>query len=352
MARRLAPLAVALVLAGLALLGARLQTYEIDYTNMCTDALAQLDEPAADVLFIGNSRMGASIDPVYIASEVSRAVGEPVDVERLTLTNNDLTPFRAFTGNYVRNRGFPRIVVLQLTYNREPGLQARLDMPVNPPRNLAFARMDDMQAIQDDVVFNDHGAQISRRFERGYRSRAAMELDRLTMNIYAALRYPAHRITGRPTDCNGEFVHRQADIWLHDNLDGHRLAEPYRAPDAESLVEWRDIVADYLPIAPDDPMRRFENDQIAQLIAMLRAGGAQVYLTVLPSLEEGPLSDADRASLARRFPDAPLIALRPLYASDGDAGLGLAYRDEDHVNLRGAAAISHFFAAKVAERYR
>ena len=352
MARRaLGPFVVILVLAGLALLGARLQSYELDYTNMCTHRLAELDQPAADILFIGNSRMGASIDPLYIGDEISSALDETVAVERLTLTNNDLTPFRAFTGDYVRNRGFPKIVVLQLTYNRERDLQDRIDMPVNPPRNLAFARMADMQAMQDDVVFNDHGARVSRRLERGYRGRPAMELDRLTMNIYAALRYPAHRITGRPTTCEGEFVHRQADIWLYGNLDGHRLAEPWPEPDPADLAEWRAIVADYLPLDPDDPMRTFENDQIAQLVTMLRAGGSRVYLTVLPSLDDGPLSDADKAALARRFPDAPLIDLGPLYAREGDAGLALAYRDEDHVNIRGAAAISHYFAQVLAERY-
>lgn len=350
MARRLlAPYLIIAVLAGLALLGGRLQTYELDYTNMCSDALTQLESPAADILFMGNSRMGASVDPVYIGEEIAERIGRPVTVERMTLTNNAITPFRVFSGNYARHRGFPKIVVLQLTYNRDPALQRSVDTPIHPPRNLAFARLSDMSDIQETAQMNDHGARISRRFERGYRNLPAIVIDRLTMNIYAALRYPAHRITGRPTSCTDEFVHRQADIWLHDTLSDAVLERPHRSPEPENLAEWREITSGYVPIDPTATDRTFENDQIRRLIATLRAGGSTVYLTNLPSVGEPAILEADKQAIARIFPNAPLIDLTPLQSRDPT--IMFDYRDQDHVNLRGSAAISGYFAEQLADVY-
>ncbi len=350
--RPLAPFLVVAALAGLAFAGSQLKNYELDYTNLCNHELTRLDAPPADILFIGNSRLGAAVDPVFIGETLSAATGAPVAVERLTLTYNDIPPLRVFTRDYLRERGAPDIAIVQLTYNRDEALHPQIDAPIHPPRDIAFAGLADLADIQETAEQNRYGERISRRYARGYRSLPAMLFDRATMNIYAALRYPAHLVTGRPTRCEGEMVQRQADIWLYGTIEPDLFERDYRTPSDAEAAEWDAIVADYMPLEPAAEHRRFENDQLRRLIATLRENGADVYLTFLPSIHDEALSDADRAALADIFPDTPLIDLADLYASEGESGLATSYRDEDHVDIRAGAAISRFYAARLAELYR
>jgi hypothetical protein len=348
--RRLAPYVVLVALLGLAAIGHQLRSYDIDPTIACNYRLANHDAPAADVLFIGNSRFGASIDPAYLADRLSSAIGRRVRVERLALLWSDVPSLRLMTAEYVRNRGFPRHVVLMLSYNRIAAAQPKVDAPVHVPRSIAFGDVADLYAIQRDAVLNSHGAVVSRRLEQGFRSFPAVLLDKLTMNIYGALRAPAHALGGRGRICDGDGIFKQSDRWPYRNLSDALLDQPVTAPPAAAAAAWRAEVAGYLPLSPSSPMRVYETDQLQQLIGFLAAGGSAVHLGAMPSYSETRLSRADRDGIAAAFPAHDFIDVFALFDTPRGAELAQSYRDSNHVNARGAVIVSQFFADQLARR--
>lgn len=346
-ARRLTPFIVAGVLALLAVLGSNLRAYDVAPHVICSYALAEMDRPRPDVLLIGNSRTGAAIDPVYVTGKVHEQTGRQIAIERVTLTGPLLPQFSLIMQEYARNRGIPEHVFLQLIYNRDPAEQRKVDAPLFGLRDIAYGNLADMVAIQKAATLNEHGAVLPRQFEQGYSSIPAVALTKVTTNIYSSLRY-YFRSPYRPIPhCVGDYVFQQSVVWPYGQLSDGQM-DFGTQPSAAQAREWQGVVADYLPLDPTSPERRFENDQLHKLIAFLRGRGAKVYLVAYPQFAE-TLSDANRQAIEREFPEATLLdGYRPF---ENEVGKDYAayFRDPNHLNHGGARVISRLVAERIAQ---
>jgi hypothetical protein len=351
MARKpIGPLLVIAALAAMGYAGARAETYEVQPHVHCNFHLARLKQPAADILFVGNSRAGSAIDPVYVSERIERQIGRKLTIDRLSLPSTTPTPLNIVTREYLRERGHPAYAVVQLAYNRYPDKQHLVDLPVHDLRSIAFGRMDDLADLQSGAVLNDAGARLPRWLEKGYQSLPAVAMTKVTTSIYAAMRYPIRAKAGGIPDCTGKPGLRQLPFWQYGDLSDSGTY-PDERPSGGDLAEWKKEIAGFVPVDPAAPERTFENHQLHRLIADLQAGGARVFVTFYPTLSE-PLPAATVAKFRTEFPEAEFIdVVAPFRAAAGPDESG-KYRDGKHVNRPGALLVSRAMADRLAERLK
>ncbi len=352
MARKpIAPFVVLAVLIGLAFAGSRAQTYELNEHIQCSYELARKKAPAADVLFAGNSRTGSAIDPLYIEQRLAHDTGGKLSVDRLTLALPDVPPMRVLTREYLRERGFPKVAVVQLLVNYDATMQPLVGKPIHPLRSIAFGRLDDLVIVQRETEFEDSGRVIPRWLEQGHLSLPAVALAKMTTNIYAALRYPARVMGHTVVDCSGPMTYRQNENWRYGDIsDSANYGEEVGTP--QQMAAWRRLsLRHYMTYDPTDPARAFENDQMHRLIALFRQGGSKVYLTVYPQFSI-KTSLAERAAIQREFPEAGFIDSCVMLDVAGGPDNATHYRDEHHVNRAGALVISRGMADRLARDFQ
>lgn len=87
--------------------------------STCNLALSRSDAPPADVLVVGSSRTGVAIDPVAMQAMLDAAGLDDPTVERIAIGRNPLRANSALIENYLRNRGAPAVIVLELSFLTE-----------------------------------------------------------------------------------------------------------------------------------------------------------------------------------------------------------------------------------------
>lgn len=85
--------------------------------SRCNLSLSRSGLAPADVLIIGSSRSGAALDPVAMQEMLAYALADaPPRVERTALGHNPLRISHALLENYLRTRGAPRVIVLEVMF--------------------------------------------------------------------------------------------------------------------------------------------------------------------------------------------------------------------------------------------
>lgn len=81
----------------------------------CNLALSTSSDPPADVLILGSSRIATAVDPDALEAMLAAdaGVGTPT-IERIALARNPHRVTGALLDNYLRQRGEPRVVVLEV----------------------------------------------------------------------------------------------------------------------------------------------------------------------------------------------------------------------------------------------
>lgn len=343
------PYLVIAVLAAMAFFGAWVKTYALNASSRCVYTLAEHDAAPADVLFVGTSRAGRGIDTGYIQKHLAAEYGKPLTVERISLSSSNATQFRPVLQRYVSERGAPKLVFLQVLYNFKPENARVADMPINPPRNVAFAPVSELMEIRRTAELNDLDTVLPRTLEAGYTSLPAMLLAKLEMSIVAAMKYPAHRLLGRTTGCKGDEMHRHMNPFrIYNSIDDQVQFAPETAERKKARLGNLKITANYLPFAPLSSKRRFENGQIKAMIDLLEKAGSRVQLMYLPALGERTIAPRTVEGLNAVFPNNPLV--HPMSLFEGAAGdkLAVSFIDTHHVDLYGALQFSRYFAARIA----
>ena len=81
----------------------------------CNFLLSRSVLPAADVVLIGSSRSGAALDSKAIEGMLSHSLKDPtLTVERFAIARNTYRLSHSILENYLRNRGKPKLVVIEL----------------------------------------------------------------------------------------------------------------------------------------------------------------------------------------------------------------------------------------------
>ncbi|MEM8686924.1 MAG: hypothetical protein AAGF81_06330 [Pseudomonadota bacterium] len=343
------PYFIVLALALLAFFGAWVRTYALTPSSACVYTLAEQNAAPADVLFVGTSRMGRGVDAGYMEKRLAAQYGRQVTVERISLSTSNVTQFRPVIKRYVEARGAPKLVFLQLIYNFKPEERRSADMPVNPPRNVAFAPLDELLQIQNEARLNDHETVLPRSLEAGYMSIPAMLLAKVEMTIVAALKYPAHRFLGRTTGCRGAEMHRHMNpTRLYNTIDDQVTFQPETEAGKKTRLANLKITQAYLPFAPLSPVRRFENQQMKAMIDQMEKGGSKVVLAYLPALGEREIAPEVLNEIKTAFPTTPLVHPMSLFAGEDGDKLAVSFVDTHHVNHYGALQFSRYFTARIA----
>ncbi len=343
------PYLVIAALAAMAFFGAWMKTYALNASSACVYTLAEHDAAAADVLFVGTSRTGRGIDAGYIQKHLASEYGKPLTVERISLSSSNAPQFRPVLRRYVAERGAPKLVFLQLLYNFKPENERTADMPVNPPRNVAFASVSELMEIRRTAQLNDHDTVLPRSLEAGYSSLPAMLLAKLEMSIVAAMKYPAHWVLRRTAGCKGDEMHRHWNRFrIYNSIDDQVRFEPETEERKRMRLANLKITGEYLPLAPLSPKRRFENGQIKAMIDLLEKAGSRVVLMYLPALGERTIAPEAHEALKAVFPNNQLVHPMSLFAGEAGDKLAISFVDTHHVNLYGALQFSRYFAAQIA----
>ena len=343
---RLTPLIFIAAMIGLAFAGSKVRTYPVDPASFCSLEFTRLDEPASDILVFGTSRAGRGIDPIYVQTLLNEQTGADFSVQRLSLAHPDIPSFNLFYRELLRNRGAPKLVALQVLYNRDADRQGQIGAPIHNVRNVLLGDLADLHAIQSEAEAeaDDQSAWL----RRGYRPIAGVAIDKFTNNIYAALRYPFFSSQGMDpnTLCHSDYPLRQGGNWLYDDLPGEpEVIDPrdHGTPD-----EWTAEVADYLPIAPGSDLRATENAQMRRLIKLVEAGGSKVVLVLYPVFNE-PVTQQEVDSIAALYPGLDVIDLdRSFHAAVGPQQADY-FIDANHVSPKGGAVLSRELARQLEQ---
>ncbi len=145
---RFIPLVLILGFGALAWFGPKGNAFNGPQLVRCAYELAKLDAPPANVLFVGSSRFGRGFDHGYMRDRIRNEINKDIVIERIALTFPQITQFRPPLENYLKNRGAPDYVFLQVMYNFKPERQRRWDIPLNSVRNVSYASLDTLLDIR------------------------------------------------------------------------------------------------------------------------------------------------------------------------------------------------------------
>lgn len=339
------PLVAVGVLAGLYWAGARAETYSLDAVFHCNRALTQLDQPAADILFVGNSQTGAAIDTKYVADLVDPS--GKTRVEKLAIVQGHIVAVRMTLDDYVEHRGAPKLIVLQPMVVRAEEWQKPAGRPIHPRVNLDYQPWDEIAALQRDAKFAPHPLGLPEWVHAGYRSLPAVFVDRIVERISAALSYPRmikyKRMCEKP-----DLMFRQADRWPLGNIKGPTEAGALPNVSDATHAEWAAELRKRRPAAFNDPSRLFEIDQHRKLLASLRKSGSKVMLVGYPIYSTAQ-EDAQNFKDLSKVLGEPVIDIRSLLTPEEQAELEKRFRDPFHVSFPGAELLSRHLAEEAAK---
>lgn len=304
-------------------------------------------EPAADVLVVGSSRSGLGVDPVWIEQELDRT-GRTV--ERLTFGGNSEMDRDLALRTYLRDRGVPEVVVLELGFEqRSRAAQvyfgATLDVfetPTDMPLafdSRAYAEMVNALVSDGEVALSD--VFVSSRVE----SPAQYLSERFGLGVEVALRHPGSVVEREVRDCEPDIKAPPAR-WVYGTSRPYqpRRLQPPTEAELDALDASQGIFGEV------DFESEYTQDELLLTRDAVRAardaGVEHVLLLYMPTYgKAGTLVDVEE--IRSRFPDEPLIDGQRVMADPSRPLMRYQYVNITHVNRIGARAISQAIADAV-----
>jgi hypothetical protein len=337
-------------LTGLAVLGGHLRAYELGAHPRCNYVLAEQALPATDVILVGASRVLRGLDPDYVQALLAE-VGTEASVDRLSLNLPNIPQYYPLLSRYLENRGAPKIAYLQLLYNFKSGRQHTWDLPLNPPRNLAFGRLSELAEVQIGAPLNDTGTTLPRQLHASWQNLPAALLTKVEISIFSALRYVPKRLSGRIPNCTGEFLRANGNSAAVNGLTIETAENiEFVQPDPADLIAWRSAAAKFLPLAPDADWRQGETAQLTKLVELLQGAGTEVVFLIMPTIGQHTIDPDTLAEINTVFPGIDIHF--PMDAYDGELAeqVAVSFVDTHHANHFGAVYLSRALAADLVQR--
>lgn len=330
------------------------QNFVIQEAFICAIDKVRSDEPAANILFLGSSRMGAAIDLVYIQNQMALHLDDPdITVERLAILSSWPTQYSTLIREYVANRGAPDLVIFLPTY-AVTDKSIFHGTPLFNERTEMMADLGTLSDVQARFLENDNKPSWKRLSQAGWNSTPERWLYRTTNYILSALKYPLDTLTGEQNHCSPSRKDSLArrKVWPYNVVTD--VNEPFSNPDAklmspENILLAEEVSGNHLPFDPRDPVRRFEAAEIRDVVDIFHAEGTVVYFTIIPSFGRTEVFPDTLAGLNEVFPDVPFIDSYPAFSDLTEAQRKLAFRDSKHQNIIGATYISRFWAEKLTD---
>lgn len=339
------PLIAVAALAGLAYAGKATGTYSENVNLHCNYHVATHDAPPADILFVGNSQTGASIDHAYLQELMEKDGTQSLRIEKLAPVGGNVTPVRMMLEDYLAHRGAPRLVVFQPLAIRRL-VDPTAGLPVHPTVNLAFQDFDELVELRQDAPPVHNRTWLPYWTRKGYRTRPALWLDQQTEHITAALSAP--RLKPYMDQCKTELKFRLSGNWPYDSHNGPE-DELHVELDPSVLERWNQDLSRRRVLDWSDPERNFEFDQNEKMLAALEESGSEILLAAYPNFQRAQ-RDAFAASDMAQAYGYEAIDTRAILTEDDREQLDKHFRDPFHLDFLGAQMVTRAMARELKGR--
>ena len=326
--------------------------YDFPYSTYCRIAP---QGPAADILFIGSSRLRVSVSEVFMEEHGRQLTGQPVSVHMISSGSADLTLYNGIARQYLQEKGTPGHVFIEAMHTTRTDLEfyqkhkGRPLVPYISNVGLAFLPIEHYHEILTEPPFSG----IQKSFNPGHLNTVEFAAKQRTAALYRFIKEPQISTTSQDQKCitlEPQEESQRTRQYL-DMLNELQSQAP-RLVTEELLASPRftgneDNVA---PRSPASPQRNYETVSIRELVRLFReAGTGAISLVVLPAYGEPFLSAKDRATYTRLFPGAEMIFAEDLYETFPD--MALMYEDRFHYNASGRARLSNRYLRSYVESY-
>lgn len=343
----IAPLLAAGTAAAMVWVGAEEQTYDLNVAFHCSHEVANADLPAADILVIGNSQTGASIDQAYLQQLI--APEGDVTVEKLAVVQANIVTLRMIVDEYIENRGAPKLVVYQPMVVLAEHWQQPAGHPIHPRATVAYQDWDKLVALQKDARSSPTGSWLPHWAEKGYRTIPAMWVDRQVERITATLSIP--RMAEPKEACRTEAKFQLAGNWPYGTLPLKEGDNPGEVMDAAKRQEWQHDIEQRKAADVFSDSRVFEIDQNRKLLADIRAAGSEVVMVGYPSMGRTAADAQDFADFGKAL-GGEVIDIRSRLTPEQQGRIEEIYRDPIHLNFEGAQIITEYMAGELKGRIK
>lgn len=302
------------------------------YMERCQGEQLRNDGPPADLVLLGASRTGFGIDERIVDLNVPDDIA--ASTEKVVLLGSSEADANLGLRSYVRNRGVPKILGIELQYSRFRGQNAPKRQAITlTNRSYALFGVRDyadyLGSMADDGEVPWTDVYVRSRMD----SPLSFFMKHLEIGVEHALRDPVQAL--RPfEECDRQIL----SVW------GPVAAVPYtdETPDPpKKLLDSMTRNAErYQPIKLESSRAQGETAVLRNLVDFARAQGVQqIFFYYFPSFGEETLA-IDFAGVARELPGVPVLDFRSVLWDDARPGLRLQFRDSAHLNTHGAYEVT------------
>lgn len=314
-----------------------------------TDINRQVDK--ANVLFIGSSRTGAAVDPVYIESLLEDRAGKETSVYKINSTGPDLIFYNMMARDYLERAGAPEHVYIELMYaikKTSEFYETHKNRPLIPylsTKGIMLGDVSDYTALLVTEPFDESSKVIFRK----YKNPAQFLASKSNSAFYHFIRHPVSSY-GDWRDCQDtDSWRRKGGLWIYGSLDKEAVDSDVLLTGAlRTSPQFQYSLRNIEPRLPDSAARVYENESLNALKDLfLRAGTKSVNFVFFPSYHE-EMSTLDRATYEEKFAGANLVFLQDLYADKPT--LSEMFRDPHHFNKSGALIVSRALSENISDQ--
>ena len=341
------PVFILIGLLTLAVTGLYFDSHQNVRSLVCTSLKPKKHEPAAEILFIGSSVIGRSIGPSFISTRLSENLGRPISVEKLAPVRNYMPRMHALVRDYIKFRGSPEIVVLNLPYSNY-GANAVADARML--WRIPYTSTEDSLLTAGQSIFKSQNLDLSiaeLAFHRDGASYLRLQLEKLTAKIYGGLRYPILAATDQRPACPQHLMDEHSFILASSRTEGG--VQPIPKTEAQlDKGNQRYLSTKNRPLAdPTLKIREFESDQINAIINLLASGGSSVYITTIPRFNEYAISEDIVKKYSVAFEKADYLNLYSELSVEQMTLFQQSFMDGVHVDRHGAFVMSQFWVDRL-----
>lgn len=303
-----------------------------EYVDRCQGEQLRTGKPPADLVLLGASRTGFGIDEQILDLNVPD--DRIASTEKVVLLGSSEADANLAFRSYVRHRGAPKMLGIELQYSRFRGENAPKRQAIGlTNRSYALFGMRDyadyLGSMSDDGEVPWTDVYVRSRMD----SPLSFFMQHLEIGVEHALRDPMQTL--RPFE---ECERQVLSVW------GPVAATPYtdETPDpSEKLLKSMERNAErYRPIDLDTSRAQGETAVLRNLVEFARQQGVeQIFFYYFPSFGEDTLG-IDFTQVAAEFPGVDVIDLRSVLWDDARPGLRLQFKDSAHLNTYGAYEVT------------
>jgi hypothetical protein len=302
------------------------------YVNRCQGDQLRNGKPPADLVLLGASRTGFGIDERIL--DVNVPDERIASTEKLVLLGSSEADANLGFRSYVRNRGVPKTLGIELQFSRFRG--------ENAPKRQAFSLTNRSYALFGARDYADYLGSMSDDGEIPWTdvyvrskmdSPMAFFMKHLEVGVDYALRDPV-RAANPFEGCDRQVL----DVW------GPVAAAPYTnetpKPSEKSLTSMAKNAQRYIPINLSSSRAQGEAAVLRNLVEFARDRGVEnIFFYYFPSFAEETLA-IDFGALAEIFPGTDVLDFRQLLWDASRPELRLQFTDSAHLNKYGAYEVT------------